>query len=74
VIEGKVNGKTYYWPLNINRDRGGRGIERNKRYIYDIRLTRLGMDSPDMAIELYDNEVKMEVMEWEEKEEYSVRF
>lgn len=74
VIEGEIKGKTYYWPLNINRDRGGRGIERNKRYIYDIRLTRLGMDSPDMAIELYDNEVKMEVMEWEEKEEYSVRF
>lgn len=74
VVEGKVDGRTYYWPVNINRDGSGDGIERNKRYIFDIRITRLGHTSADIPIETDIAEIIMEIQAWEEKEEYGVRF
>ena len=74
VIEGKVDGKTYYWPININRNNNGTGVNRNSRYIYDIRIRRLGSEDPDFAIEPEDADIKLEIEEWEEKEEYGVRF
>lgn len=74
VIEGEVNGKTYYWPFNINRDGAGKGIERNCRYIYDIRLTRLGQTSPDIPIETDNAQIISEIETWKDKEEYGVRF
>lgn len=74
VIEGEVNGKTYYWPFNINRDGSGNGIERNCRYIYDIKITRLGHTSPDIPIETDNAQIISEIETWEDKEEYGVRF
>lgn len=74
VIEGEVDGKTYYWPININRNDNGTGVNRNSRYIYDIRIRRLGSEDPDFAIEPEDADIKLEIEEWEEKEEYGVRF
>ena len=74
VIEGKVDGETYYWPININRKDNGTGVNRNSRYIYDIRIRRLGSKDPDFAIEPEDADIKLEIEEWEEKEEYGVRF
>ncbi len=74
VIEGKVDGETYYWPINVNRKDNGTGVNRNSRYIYDIRIRRLGSKDPDFAIEPEDADIKLEIEEWEEKEEYGVRF
>lgn len=74
VIEGELDGRKYYWPLNINRNNGGNGIERNKQYIYDITIRKPGHDDPDIPIEPMDMEIKTEVKEWEEREEYGVRF
>lgn len=74
VIEGMVNGRTYYWPIDINRENEGMGIARNCQYIFDIRITRLGHTDPDIPIESTDNEVIMEVARWEEKDHYGVRF
>lgn len=74
VIEGKVDDETYYWPININRNGNGTGVSRNSRYIYDIRIRRLGSKDPDFAIEPEDADIKLEIEEWEEKEEYGVRF
>ena len=74
VIEGKVDGTTYYWPININRKDGGTGISRNCRYVFDVRLTRLGHTDPDIPVETEDAEIIMEVQPWEELEEYGVRF
>lgn len=74
VIEGDIDGKTYYWPFDINRKDGGRGIGRGCRYIFDIKLTRTGHSDPDVPIEIEDSEVILEVEEWEEKENYDVRF
>lgn len=74
VIEGKVNGKTYYWPVNAGEDKLNPGVRRNCRYTYDIRITRLGGNDPDVPVEASDIEISTEVKEWEEKEEYGVRF
>ena len=50
------------------------GVSRNSRYIYDIRIRSLGSKDPDFAIEPEDADIKLEIEEWEEKEEYGVRF
>jgi hypothetical protein len=74
VIEGKIDGATYYWPININRGDEGTGISRNCRYVYDVRITRLGHTDPDIPVETEEAEIIMEIEPWEELEEYGVRF
>lgn len=74
VLEGEVNGNVYYWPVNINRTDGGNGISRNSRYVYDLRIKRLGNTDPDLPIEIEDGVITMEIQEWHEEEEYGVRF
>ncbi len=75
VIEGKVSGHTYYWPININRDTEDEaGIWRNRRYIYDIRIMGKGSDDPDIPVKPEVVEFNKKVLEWEEKEEYGVTF
>lgn len=74
VIEGTIDGHLYYWPIDINRDEDGMGISRNSQYIYDIIITRTGTSDPDTPIKTEDAEIKLEVKEWSEREEYGVRF
>lgn len=76
VLEGEINGTTYWWPLNINRDENceEKGIYRNRRYIYDLTILRPGSSDPDAVIEKESAEIKMETRPWDEKEEYSVYF
>ena len=76
VIEGKIQGETWYWPININRDSGSghEGISRNRRYVYDITIRSRGTKDPDtpivpeMAVTTFTTE------KWEEKEPYHVSF
>ncbi len=75
VIEGKVSGHTYYWPVDINRDsRDEAGIWRNRRYSYDILITRKGSTDPNTPVRAEDITIKQEVTKWKEKEEYSISF
>lgn len=74
VIEGEINGTTYYWPININRNADGNGIGRNSRYIYDIKITRTGHTDPDIPIQIEDAKIIMKIQSWEDMEEYGVRF
>ena len=74
VVEGKIQGETYYWPLTINRTEGGRGIGSNTRHVFDLTIRRKGCLDPDEELVIEDSETMMEVVEWEEKEEYSVIF
>ncbi len=75
VIEGKVSGQTYYWPININRDTEEEaGIWRNRRYIFDITITRKGSLNPDRPVKTGDIIIKQEIKEWEERKEYEVAF
>lgn len=72
VIEGKIGGQTYYYPIKIN-PRGG-GIARGCRYNFDIVLTRAGVTDPDGELNEEDIEIIMEVEEWKERDGYDVSF
>lgn len=76
VIEGQIDGRTYWWPININRGKGIKdpGIHRNCRYVYDIILKRKGNTDPDMAVETEQTDINLEIKQWKEKDNYSVSF
>ena len=79
VIEGKAGDSTWYWPIDINRNSvhqegNGRGIERNCRYVYDLKIRRKGSSDPDIPVSAEDLEINLEIKEWNTKEEYGVRF
>lgn len=74
VIEGKISGQTYYWPVSINREEGNNGIDRNRQYIYDIRITRKGSTDPDIPVEAEDMEITFKTAIWKEKENCIVGF
>lgn len=74
VLEGRIQGETYYWPLTINRSNGGRGVSRNSRHVFDLKIRRKGSLDPDTEISIEACETLMEVKEWKEKEEYAVCF
>lgn len=76
VIQGDISGKTWFWPININRGSDGthEGIGRNMKYIYDIRITRKGSADPDTAVSTESISINTTINEWTEKEEYQVSF
>ena len=74
VIEGKILGETYYWPIDINRDDRCTGIYRNEKYIYDIRITRKGSSNPDIPVKAEDIDIMFKVEKWKEQEDYEIIF
>ena len=76
VIEGKVQGERWYWPININRGAGGdhEGIKSNMTYSYDIVITRKGTKDPDAPITIEMADVVLKTETWIDKEEYFVAF
>ena len=76
VIEGKIKGHTYYYPIPINRGKGSTepGIRRDKSYIYDLTITRTGLNDPDGVIKEEEIKANMEIKEWKEKDWYDIRF
>ena len=73
VIEGKIKGKTWYWPINVN-PLGNGGIASQDCFNLKVNLRRSGSEDPDTAIELSDGKVKMEVEKWNEKEGCRITF
>ena len=71
VIEGKIDGETYWWPININRekDTDKPGVYRNSRYIYDITLTRKGSKDPNTVIDIEAADISTKICQWNEKDE-----
>ena len=76
VIEGKIRGETFWWPIEINREDGTQvpGIHRNCRYVFDIVITRKGNKDPDTAIGKETADIRMETRPWNEKEEQVIPF
>lgn len=74
VIEGKIDGDTYYWPVNINRQNEGTGIERNCRYVFDLVIRRKGTTDPDIPVRHEDIETTLEIMPWKEMQEEYIEF
>lgn len=55
VLQGDIDGRTYYYPMEINQDgfgysSGPRGISRNIKYSYSITVTRKGSTDPDTLL------------------------
>ncbi len=76
VIEGKIKGETFWWPIDINRQEGNEepGIHRNMSYIFDVMITRKGSSDPDIVLETDTVISHMSIMPWKEKEEQKVIF
>lgn len=76
VIEGRLEGETFWWPIEINRyeDTDEPGIYRNRQYIFDICLTRKGTSDPDDILGTDAAEINMSIRSWTEKEEYQVAY
>ena len=55
VIEGRINGKKYYYPLNINQEdfgytSGKHGLSNGLTYAIDLTITRAGSLDPDTPV------------------------
>lgn len=82
VIEGRIRGETWYWPIDINRSCGaspegsgsGTGVERNRRYIFDVTIHSKGTKDPDQPVSAVIAETILKTETWKEKEEYAVGF
>lgn len=73
VIQGDIQGVTWYWPIAV-KGKGTNGVEANRKYTYDIRITGKGSADPDTEIERGNIEIIADIEEWTEKEEYKVIF
>ena len=76
VIEGKIDGETFWWPIDINREDGIEepGIHRCRQYIYDVTITRKGSHDPDKTVETDAVRLQLNIKPWEEKDRYQVSF
>ena len=74
VIEGKLSGQTFYWPIDLNRENRGNGISINEKYIYDIRLTRKGSSDPDTPVKTEAIDIKFKIEKWKEREDCTITF
>ncbi len=75
VIEGKISGQTYYWPITINRDTDEEpGIWRNRQYSYNLKITRKGSTDPETPVKPEDIIINQEIAEWKETAGYTVSF
>lgn len=55
VVQGDIDGETYYYPVDINQDgfgysSGPHGISRNVKYSYNLLITRKGSTDPDTPV------------------------
>lgn len=56
VVQGDIDGVTYYYPVDINREgfgytSGPHGLSRNVKYSYSLLITRKGSTDPDTPVE-----------------------
>lgn len=72
VIEGTLNGVTYYYPINVNRTGFGYvsstdikpGIERNKSYELSVVISKAGSLDPNVPIVNGTVSVSVNVEDW----------
>ncbi len=81
VIEGKIGGHIYYYPLDINHVNegvsfgdGSEGIRRNCKYIFDICICRTGTSSADIALRKNEALVSCRIEDWTELDDYVIEF
>ena len=71
VIEATLNGETYYYPININREKygwnasnGHKGVMRNRSYQYDITILRPGSTDPDEIVDISAFSLDVSIDDW----------
>ena len=81
VIEGKLNGTTYYYPININREGFGyvsttshKGVKRNASYSINCVISGIGSNDPDEIIENSAISVDITVTDWEDVDTAEINF
>lgn len=55
VIQGDIDGRTYYYPIEINQEGygyagGPHGVSRNIKYSYGLTITRKGSTDPSVPV------------------------
>ena len=68
VIEGKLNGMTYYYPIAI------KGLERNSCYSIDVTIKRPGSLDPNKDVEKGTFLATITVLDWNVKDDSNVEF
>ena len=68
VIEGTIEGETYYYPINIPNLEGG------KEYAYNITITRKGTSDPDTSANVGMVRFNQNVLPWNDTDEKIERF
>lgn len=79
VISGEINGKKYYYPMNINRGEFGYiegcpGIGRNCRYVFDIVLKKTGVTDPTVPVSGETVSMSGLIRPWDTLPEDMIRF
>lgn len=79
VIEGMINGEKYYYPIEINRPGFGfkdgiPGVRRNRRYSFNIMITRLGAKDPDTPVESGTIGLELQIKEWRNVDDEIIAF
>lgn len=71
VLEGKLDGVTYYYPIPVNQENYGYlptnnhyGVAQNTFYSYGITITRPGSLDPNIPIVPGTLEILIDVMDW----------
>ncbi len=78
VIEATLDGNTYYYPIDINReDYGGttnNGIKRNTVYNLSVIIKRPGSNSPSIMVEKGTVITTVTVADWENENMGNIEF
>lgn len=71
VIQADLNGTTYYYPININRENFGYtpsnahvGVKRNHTYTIDAVIKRPGSSDPDVIVEKGALDITTTILDW----------
>ena len=59
VVEAKLDGETYYYPVTVPN------IKQNKRYEVNLTITRPGAKSPDYEVDKLAADFKVSVADWD---------
>ena len=62
VIEGKLRGTTYYYPIDLP------GLEADVQYRMDVTLTRAGTTDPDTPAAAGSIRLECQVLDWDGRE------
>lgn len=79
VIEGKIDGTSYYYPISINREgfgytSGAEGIEKNTCYSLSVTILREGSSSPDIILDKGTVNVVITSTDWKYIDNGNIEF